>query len=241
MVEDNEDVRAYTKEILCDLGYRILEAGTGHAALQILQAHSEIRLLFTDVGLPGGMSGRQLADKAKGRRKDLKVLFTTGYARSTIVHDGRLDPGVQLITKPFTYAALASKVRDVLDARSGPALILLVEDEPLTQEIVAEYLKELGFKIETADSATEAMNQLRLINGEVEAAIIDFGLPGRKGDVLVSEMRAIYPSLPIVIASGYEEEILRARFKSKDRIAFLRKPYNTEQLQRVLDSLIAGK
>jgi FixJ family two-component response regulator len=63
------------------------------------------------------MSGRQLADNVKGRRKDLKVLFTTGYARNAIVHDDRLDPGVHLITKPFTYASLASKVREILDAR----------------------------------------------------------------------------------------------------------------------------
>ena len=74
-------------------------------------------MLFTDIGLPGGMNGRQLADEARRRRQDLKVLFTTGYARNAIVHDGRLDPGVELITKPFSQAALASKLRDILDAR----------------------------------------------------------------------------------------------------------------------------
>ena len=69
------------------------------------------------VGLPGGMNGRQLADQARASRNDLKVLFTTGYARNAIVHHGRLDAGVELITKPFTYADLAAKVRDVLDKR----------------------------------------------------------------------------------------------------------------------------
>jgi CheY-like chemotaxis protein len=86
--------------------------------MRMLQSHPEIELLFTDLGLPGGMNGRQLADEARGRHSGLKVLFTSGYARSAIVHAGRLDAGVQLIAKPFTYAALASKIRDVLDARA---------------------------------------------------------------------------------------------------------------------------
>jgi CheY-like chemotaxis protein len=71
-------------------------------------------LLFTDVGLPG-INGRELADEARRRRPGLKVLYTTGYARNAIVHHGRLDPGVQMIPKPFTYAALAAKIRDILD------------------------------------------------------------------------------------------------------------------------------
>ncbi len=76
---------------------------------------ADIRLLFTDVGLPGGMNGRQLADAALRLRPNLRVLFTTGYARSAIVHDGRLDPGTELISKPFTAAALAMKIRELLD------------------------------------------------------------------------------------------------------------------------------
>jgi CheY-like chemotaxis protein len=71
--------------------------------------------LFTDVGLPGGFNGRQLADEAQRRWPGLKVLFTTGYARNAIIHQGRLDPDVELLAKPFTYAALAQKARQVLD------------------------------------------------------------------------------------------------------------------------------
>jgi PAS domain S-box-containing protein len=239
VVEDDEDVRVHSTEMLRELGYRTLEAGAGQEALRILRAHPEIQLLFTDVGLPGGMNGRQLADQARASRNDLKVLFTTGYARNAIVHDGRLDPGVQLITKPFTYAALASKVRSILDTRSKPTRILLVEDDLSIQEAVAEVLGELGFKIETAGSATEALNKLKIINGEVEAAIIDVGLPGKTGDVLATELRTIYPSLPIVIASGYGEQTLQSRLTITERVAFLRKPYSTDQLQSALTSVIA--
>jgi CheY-like chemotaxis protein len=82
----------------------------------MLDAHREIMLLFTDVGLPGGMNGRELAEEAKRRRADLKVLFTSGYARNAIVHHGRLDPGVELLSKPFTYANLGTRVRRLLDS-----------------------------------------------------------------------------------------------------------------------------
>src|SRR5262249_24925056 len=155
-----------------------------------------------------------LGDEARKRRPNLKVLFTTGYARNAIVHDGRLDPGVQLITKPFTYAALASKLRDVLDARAGPPRVLLVEDEPMVRMLATEYLGEGGYRVETASPAADAMNRVRLVQGEIDAAIIDIGLPGTKGDVLVSELRAIYPELAIVVASGYAEANLRERFKT---------------------------
>ena len=115
VVEDNEDVRAYSVMILHELGYAVLEAADADAALAILNRPGRIDLLFTDVVLPG-RNGRLLADQARAARPDLRVLFTTGYSRNAIVHQGRLDPGVQLITKPFTFEQLAARVRDTLDA-----------------------------------------------------------------------------------------------------------------------------
>lgn len=114
--EDDENVRAYTVEVLRELGYRVIEAGDGPTALAALDAETgSIDLLFTDVVLPRGMTGAVLAAEAQAKRPVLKVLFTTGYARNAIVHHGRLDAGVQLLTKPFTYTDLAAKVRDMLD------------------------------------------------------------------------------------------------------------------------------
>jgi CheY-like chemotaxis protein len=116
VVEDDEDVRSYTVEVLRELGYRVLETANGPGALRILALpDTKVDLLFTDVVLPGGLNGEQLALQARDRWPSLKVLFTTGYARNAIVHQGRLDPGVQLVTKPFTYNELAARVRDVLD------------------------------------------------------------------------------------------------------------------------------
>ncbi len=115
VAEDEADVRAFTVQTLRDLGYHVIPAPDGHAALRLLRAHTDIDLLFTDIGLPGGLNGRQLADVAQALRPGLRVLFTTGYARNAIIHHGRVDPGVELVAKPFTQAELARRVRQVLD------------------------------------------------------------------------------------------------------------------------------
>jgi PAS domain S-box-containing protein len=117
--EDDEDVRAYSAEVLRELGYAVLEAADGPAALALLKANGRVDLLFTDVVLPGGMTGAELAREAAKLQPGINTLFTTGYARNAIVHHGRLDPGVDLLTKPFSYADLAARVRDILDRPSS--------------------------------------------------------------------------------------------------------------------------
>jgi CheY-like chemotaxis protein len=116
VLEDDDDVRSYSSDILRELGYRVIEAHDGPAALRLLDQQPRVDLLFTDVVLPGGMTGAQVAAQARATRPSLKVLFTTGYARNAIIHHGRLDKGVQLITKPFSFEELAAKVRDIIDS-----------------------------------------------------------------------------------------------------------------------------
>jgi PAS domain S-box-containing protein len=119
--EDDPDVRAFSAEVLRELGYTVREAVDGPSALRLLERQDErVDLLFTDVVLPAGMTGSVLAELARRARPGIKVLFTTGYARNAIVHHGRLDPGVELITKPFSYADLAGRIRDLLDAAPSP-------------------------------------------------------------------------------------------------------------------------
>jgi signal transduction histidine kinase len=115
VVEDNDDVRSYSRMVLAELGYTVLEAVDAKAAVAIVNQPGRIDLLFTDVVLPG-KTGRVLADEALAIRPDLKVLFTTGYSRNAIVHQGRLDVGVQLISKPFTFEELAVRIRKLLDS-----------------------------------------------------------------------------------------------------------------------------
>ena len=115
VVEDDEDLRSFTMQMLGELGYRVLGAADARSALQGLENEPAVDLLFTDVGLPNGVNGRQLADEVVRLRPSIRVLYTTGYARNAIVHHGRLDPGVELLPKPYTQPDLARRVREVLD------------------------------------------------------------------------------------------------------------------------------
>jgi signal transduction histidine kinase/CHASE3 domain sensor protein len=114
VVEDEEPVRATVTALIGGLGYRVLEAANGASALLILESEEQIDLMFTDVIMPGPVSSRVLADRARELRPSMKILFTSGYTENTIVHNGRLDAGVQLISKPYGRDQLAQKLRSVL-------------------------------------------------------------------------------------------------------------------------------
>jgi CheY-like chemotaxis protein len=115
VVEDDIALRAHATDVLIELGYRVLEAADATAALEAFSKDRKVDLLFTDVVMPG-INGRQLADEMLCIQPGIKVLFTTGYTRNAIVHHGRLDAGIQLITKPYSFHDLAMKVRAALDS-----------------------------------------------------------------------------------------------------------------------------
>jgi two-component system, NtrC family, sensor kinase len=114
LVEDDDTVNRFATEVLQDLGYDVMSATDAQRALTLLDEY-DVDLLFTDVVLPGGINGRELANTAVKHKPGLKVLFATGYTRNAIIHHGRLDPGVEVLMKPYTYEVLARKVRAVLD------------------------------------------------------------------------------------------------------------------------------
>ena len=117
VVDDEATIRHLVDEVLDERGYTVIGAADGAAGLKVLQSGARIELLITDVGLPNGMNGRQVADAARSLRPDLKILFITGYAENAAVGNGHLEPGMALLTKPFTMEALASKVADMMKGR----------------------------------------------------------------------------------------------------------------------------
>jgi len=115
IVDDEPAIRMLVMEVLEGLGYTTLEAGDGPSGLKIVQSDVRIDLLVTDVGLPGGMNGRQLADLARLERPELKVLFITGYAENSVIGNGHLEPGMRLLTKPFTMQAIANRIHEMIE------------------------------------------------------------------------------------------------------------------------------
>ena len=114
VVDDEPTVRMLVKEVLEDLGYTAIEAADGAAGLKVLRSDVRVDLLVTDVGLPGGMNGRQLADAARVVRPSLMVLFITGYAENAVISHGHLDPGMHVLPKPFAMEALASRIKALI-------------------------------------------------------------------------------------------------------------------------------
>jgi CheY-like chemotaxis protein len=114
VVDDEPTVRMLVADTLAELGYQAIEAGDAASALRVLQSDARVDLLITDVGLPGGMNGKQMVDEARKSRADLKVLFITGYAENAAITNGRLEPGMHVLSKPFAIDKLASRIRTII-------------------------------------------------------------------------------------------------------------------------------
>lgn len=239
VAEDDDDVRAYTVEILRELGYRVLEAHDGPAALRLIEREDvRIDLLFTDVVMPA-MSGKDLSDAARLIRPHLRILYTSGYTRNAIVHGGRLDPGVQIIAKPFTFEGLSAKVRDVLDnGRSGR--LLLVKDDPSVRMLTAEALVAAGYSVDQSETSGEALGRARASRGHYTAVVLDLDLSNGRGIGLVHELRALHANLPLLLLTEAEEAAARDLSANDACMQVLAKPYQMSALLAALDALGAG-
>jgi CheY-like chemotaxis protein len=229
LVEDNEDVRRYSAGVLRELGFVVLEAADAETALELLAGHDDVRLLFTDVHLPG-MQGDSLAARASRDRPDLKILLTTGYT-----HDARAlagEDGALLLSKPYTRAQLAQSIRELLEgteAESPRPRALLVEDDPLLRDLAARMLEDMQFDVERAASTAEALRLIESGN-RFDFALVDRLLGDGAGDTVVSALRAAQPGAAIVLASGYDEP----EPTDDAAIETLPKPYGYDALAEAL-------
>ncbi|WP_232468204.1 response regulator [Bordetella genomosp. 13] len=262
-VEDDEDVRATVVELLSELGYRVLRARDAQSALAIIESGMPVDLLFTDVVMPGPLRSPELARKARERLPNVAVLFTSGYTDNAIVHGGRLDEGIELLSKPYTREALARKIRHVLrnqqqhnaarqaaeappaqpaDRPATPAVamdVLLVEDDDLIRGNTADMLDGLGHSVTQAANADEALAALRMRRPQV--LITDVGLPGVSGVDLAAQARRIQPDLHLVFASGMD---VLPTGKDRDVLAdaiHLLKPYDMRDLERVMEQVAQAR
>jgi PAS domain S-box-containing protein len=254
VVEDDEGVRNTVVELLTELGYRVLKARDADSALSVIESGVPIDLLFTDVVMPGTLKSPEMARKARERLPRLAVLFTSGYTENSIVHGGRLDAGVDLLSKPYTREALARKVRHVLGnqaqrnqagasaaPRSGnivsrPKLrILLVEDDILIRMNTAEMLAGLGHEVTEADRAETALETLA--RERFDLLVTDLGLPGLSGAELATRARAADRSILVIVASGND----MGSDPLPEGTISVGKPYGEDQLEAAIEKALTRK
>ena len=262
VVEDDDGVRAAVTDLLNELGYTVLRAANAEEALTILKAGAHVDLLFTDVVMPGNIPTRELARRARDSRQNLRVLFTSGYTQNAIVHNGKLDEDVFLLSKPYRKDDLARKLRSLLDvpmpspadspdrieerstqienAVSSPLQtggrklkVLIVEDVALIRMTTVDMVESLGHVALEAGDGTQALALIEA-NPDLDVMLTDLGLPGMSGVQLVKEVRKLRPGLKIVIASGYSTESADNAELPTD-VSFLPKPYNDSQLKRIFE------
>ena len=240
VVEDDDDVRAFTVGSLRDLGYAVFEAADAASALAILAREPTIDLLFTDLGLPDGVYGKALSERARALRPSLGVLITTAYAAAALIHDGRLDQGIDVLVKPFTVEALAARIREMMDQPRGQPdeiRILVVEDEMLVRLYLVQTLHELGCQVEEAANAGEALSTFAARGDRFTMAMVDLGLPDRPGDEVVKEMRRARPDLPVVLATGHADATVRQRLAGLPALQVLQKPFHRADIEAVFSRL----
>lgn len=231
VVEDDAGVRAAATDLLKELGYTVLKAESADEALALIDSGARPDLLFTDVVMPGAMNTRDFARRAQLLCPNLLVLFTSGYTQNAIVHNGRLDDDVFLLSKPYRRDDLARKVRSILDmagrgiASTAPAVppislasapdapertpaarklrVLVVEDEFLVRMSTAAMLEELGYEVSEAENGASALEAMRS-DGKFDVVITDMGLGDMTGAELIGLLREERPDLRVIVASGYE-------------------------------------
>ncbi|HWT31964.1 MAG TPA: response regulator, partial [Propylenella sp.] len=265
VVEDNPDVLSVVVAMLDELGYRILVAESGSEALGIVKSDQRIDLVFTDIVMPQGLSGLDVAREARRLRPGLKVLLTSGYRGDVPFADDETWP---VLAKPFRPAELARAVRNILDdgqqgdlfvdtsaegvaagaggsvAASGqPAIegadrtrrVLIVEDEALILMAAVDMLEEIGHEALTASNAEAAMAVLGS-RDPVDVMLTDINLPDMNGEELARQARRLRPGLPIVFATGHRMGV-PDELAGTGPTAVLGKPYWTRELEKALQQV----
>ncbi len=248
VVEDDEEVRGTVVDMLSELGYRVLKAKDAQSALAIIESGIPIDLLFTDVVMPGPLRSPELARKAQERLPNIAVLFTSGYTENAIVHAGRLDHGIELLSKPYSREALARKIRYILANHQQPRLehpvsrgsqrramshILVIDDDRDLCLMMEEVLRAAGYKVWVAADGVQGIKLQR--KQPASLLITDIYMPNKEGIETIRDFREEFPDVPIIAMSGggrlnTQGGLLTA--KELGAAVILRKPFEISDLLR---------
>ncbi|MGH8152245.1 MAG: PAS domain S-box protein, partial [Rhodanobacteraceae bacterium] len=250
VVEDDDTVRDLAVATLSDLGYAVLKARDAEAALAIIESGAPVDLLFTDVVMPGPLKSPELARKARERLPHLAVLYTSGYTQNAIVHSGRLEADVELLSKPYSREALARKLRHVLANRAtaagteapragrqppanGSPCVLLCDDEPMIREAFGELLKRKGYHTLLAATGAEALELAR--DNRIDVLVTDVHLPDISGMDLARQILQAVPECPVLFATGDR----RSSPADLADARFIFKPFGVDELCRAIAATLS--
>lgn len=250
VVEDDAIVRATAVETLQELGFTVLQATNADQALAVLESGMKIDLLFTDVVMPGTLRSPELARRAKQILPDLGILFTSGYTENAIVHAGRLDHGVELLSKPYSGDQLVQKIQRVMAKvrkdpgssspvdpgtaaeQTTPLRILVVEDEVLIRMNLADMLETIGSEVTQAATLRDA--QAVFGTDIFDIVITDISLPDGSAEQWVSDIVAQGHG-GIIISSGHPPGGALADLVARKAVSVLSKPYELRDVERCME------
>ena len=245
VVEDDPEVLEIVLAMLRGLGYSVLIARDGPGALDMLRGPEHIDLLFSDVVMPGGINGAELARRARALRPDLPVLLTSAYTARALSEEHGIVDEFPLLPKPYRVTELARALRGALALRaarpkSKVPRVLVVEDDMLVRLSAVTLLGECGFEVvgdaANSEAALAMLAELQTNRG-VDVLFTDIGLPGMDGRALAAEARRRHPNLQVVLATGYDRE---ANGGNDHDVILLGKPYYRAELARVREQVAAG-
>lgn len=246
VVEDDAIVRATAVETLQELGFTVLQATNADHALAVVESGVKIDLLFTDVVMPGTLRSPELARRAKQILPDLGVLFTSGYTENAIVHAGRLDHGVELLSKPYTSDQLVQKIQrvmakahredapiseDVVPLPASDLRVLVVEDELLIRMNLADMLEAIGAEVMQAAMLADA--QAAFATGAFDIIITDISLPDGSAENWVGDIVA-QGHQGVIISSGHPPNGILASLVDRKVVSVLSKPYDLRDVERCI-------
>jgi len=250
LAEDEDTVRRLAQRILEEHGYTVLPAVHGKDACKISKTYPEdIDLLLTDVVMPG-LNGKELSQRIRSGRKNIQVLFMSGYTDDAIATRGILDEDTVFIQKPFTAQALLTKVREVLSSdpvapkiadkppSSASKTILVVDDEVSMCKIVTHYLKNAGYEARVANTGSEGIAAFSENPLDIDLVILDISLPDMQGNEVLANMRAMKPDIPVILSSGYGSDSATKELNESSHTYFLQKPFKRPALLAAINEAL---
>ena len=236
LVEDDAALRQYAATVLRDLGYAVLEAGSGTEGLAIgANPANPIDLLITDLVMPG-IGGRELAEALRRTAPRMRVLYISGYAEHAITGHGMLSPGLSFLSKPFSPARLADKVRETLVAAPATRSVLLVDDDADVRDVLSGALTAAGYAVEVAADGAAAVALCR--QKAVDLLVADSAIRDAAGLQAIAYFTHEVPHLPVIVISGNLNRASRELAREMGARLTLQKPIQPEELLKAVRDLI---